>query len=206
MSNNSDEARTKILDVAHKLFDRYGFDKTSMDEIAKASHKSKSSLYYYFESKEELFKTLIREELNRMKAVIMPIMTEIGITETERIKKYVRQRMESGSSASMLLEALKINYLENFFISHFDFLTELRSDLDKWEREQLTTMFSAGKQKGEFIDQLEVNSAVDMSLMLIRGLEFPFFIERKYQTYKDPFDYLLDNTLQGISVKHNNLK
>jgi len=40
-----------IVNVASRLFGRYGFYKTSMDEIAKMARKAKGSLYYHFESK-----------------------------------------------------------------------------------------------------------------------------------------------------------
>lgn len=54
--------RDKILSVASKLFSRYGFHKTSMDEIAKTARKAKGSLYYHFASKEDLLKRLCQKK------------------------------------------------------------------------------------------------------------------------------------------------
>ena len=54
-----DKTREKIIEVADKLFGRFGFYKTSMDEIAKIARKAKGSLYYHFSSKEELFKEVM---------------------------------------------------------------------------------------------------------------------------------------------------
>ena len=56
-----DNTRESILNVADKLFSRFGFYKTSMDEIAKIARKAKGSLYYHFASKEEIFNFLIEE-------------------------------------------------------------------------------------------------------------------------------------------------
>ena len=36
-----ENTRNKILEVANKLFSRFGFHKTSMDEIAKIARKAK---------------------------------------------------------------------------------------------------------------------------------------------------------------------
>jgi len=58
-----DDTRNKILSVANKLFSRFGFHKTSMDEIAKIARKAKGSLYYHFASKEELFKEVVSKEI-----------------------------------------------------------------------------------------------------------------------------------------------
>ena len=55
MERSYKNARELIITVASDIFTRFGFRKTTMDEIASALHKGKSSIYHYFESKEELF-------------------------------------------------------------------------------------------------------------------------------------------------------
>ena len=46
--------RRQIVDVAAKLFEEHGFDRTSMSMIAEKLGGSKATLYGYFQSKEEL--------------------------------------------------------------------------------------------------------------------------------------------------------
>lgn len=48
------------MDTAVGLFSRYGFSKTSLDDIASAGQIAKGTVYYYFPSKEELFITVIQ--------------------------------------------------------------------------------------------------------------------------------------------------
>ena len=54
--------RRQILDGARAVFLADGFDAASMNEIARAAGVSKGTLYVYFDSKDELFAALIREE------------------------------------------------------------------------------------------------------------------------------------------------
>jgi AcrR family transcriptional regulator len=56
------ERRRRVLDAALRVFARYGFRKTSMDEVARAADISRQGLYFYFGGKEELF----REALAKM--------------------------------------------------------------------------------------------------------------------------------------------
>ena len=56
--------RENILKIAREIFSKYGFKKTTLDDIANAVRKGKSSLYYYFESKEDLFQAVILKEVN----------------------------------------------------------------------------------------------------------------------------------------------
>ncbi|MCS3807455.1 TetR/AcrR family transcriptional regulator [Xanthomonas sp. 4461] len=51
--------RGAILAAARALFERYGFEGTSMDTIAQQARVSKATLYAYFASKEVLFRTTL---------------------------------------------------------------------------------------------------------------------------------------------------
>jgi TetR/AcrR family transcriptional regulator of autoinduction and epiphytic fitness len=53
-----------VLSVALEVFGRYGFRKTSMDEVARSADISRQGLYLYFASKEELFRAAVRQELD----------------------------------------------------------------------------------------------------------------------------------------------
>lgn len=55
--------QNRILDAAVELFTRYGFDKTSVSEIAAAAGVSKGAIYLHFESKDDLLEQLIVREL-----------------------------------------------------------------------------------------------------------------------------------------------
>ena len=55
--------RESILKIAREIFSKYGYKKTTLDDIANAVRKGKSSLYYYFESKEDLFQAVIMKEV-----------------------------------------------------------------------------------------------------------------------------------------------
>lgn len=51
---NKDQRREQILDAAGQLFANKGFDKTSVDEIAREAGLSKGAIYWYFPSKEQI--------------------------------------------------------------------------------------------------------------------------------------------------------
>ena len=54
MNDKKDIKKETILAVAEKFFARFGIRKTTMDEIAKMARIGKSTLYYYFKSKEDI--------------------------------------------------------------------------------------------------------------------------------------------------------
>lgn len=65
MRVKSETKRQTILDVATKAFIELGFNNTSMSEIASRVGGSKSTLYNYFSSKEEIFSAVMETSAKR---------------------------------------------------------------------------------------------------------------------------------------------
>ncbi len=56
------EKKDVIRQAARELFIRFGYSKTSMDDIAAESNLAKPTLYYYYENKEAIFNEIVVEE------------------------------------------------------------------------------------------------------------------------------------------------
>jgi AcrR family transcriptional regulator len=71
---SNDARRCKLLEAAITVFTRYGFRKTSMDEVARAAQISRQGLYLHFATKEELFRATLQSamegSLHAAKAVL----------------------------------------------------------------------------------------------------------------------------------------
>lgn len=50
-----EKKRMDIINAGYTVFERYGYEKASMEEITKTAGISKGSLFYYFESKKNFF-------------------------------------------------------------------------------------------------------------------------------------------------------
>jgi len=58
-SNDKEEL---ILNAAQRRFASYGYSKVTMDEIAEDVGMAKASLYYYFPTKEVIFRSIVLHE------------------------------------------------------------------------------------------------------------------------------------------------
>ena len=70
MKTKDEIAKEEIILNAQKLFKQYGLKKTTMDEIAEACGKAKSTLYHYFKNKEQIFDEVIDIELLDLRNVV----------------------------------------------------------------------------------------------------------------------------------------
>jgi len=60
--------QTEILEAAIGVFLRYGFKKTSMDDLARAAGISRQGLYLHFPTKEALFKAMVAHTVEALRA------------------------------------------------------------------------------------------------------------------------------------------
>ena len=58
-----DARPSEILDAALELFCQKGYAATTLEQVAKAAGVSKGTLYLYYDNKEELFRSMVRELL-----------------------------------------------------------------------------------------------------------------------------------------------
>jgi AcrR family transcriptional regulator len=64
-ASNRSARRERLLECARRLFARWGFDKTSMDDIARETGVSKGAVYLEFPNKDALFKAVLHREFAR---------------------------------------------------------------------------------------------------------------------------------------------
>lgn len=189
-----EETREKIVSVADKLFSRFGFQKTSMDEIAKISRKAKGSLYYHFSSKEELFREVVINEINALKARLSVIVSSYDYTAGGKLKQYLLVRMEILRTATNYHETIRADHYD-----HFEFVDDIRKELDGWEKMQISSIIREGIARGEFEVELTDEVLSDILIMTVKGLEGPFFLQGRYEEYVPYFDALAKIILKGLS-------
>jgi len=189
-----EDTRIKIVNVATKLFSQFGFHKTTMDEIAKIARKAKGSLYYHFSSKEDLFKEVVSIEIINLKNQLLVIVDKPNLNASEKLKQYLIKRMEVLNSAANYHETLKADFFE-----HFDFIDDLRNELDDWEKENLKKIILQGVHNGEFTEIKNINVLTDVFIMVLKGLEIPFYLQEKYEKYSPYFESLMGILTKGLA-------
>lgn len=87
--------REQILRAGSECFARFGYEKTTLEDIGRRIGLNKASLYYYFKNKEELFVAVIQQEtrtfiadLQSKTAAYPDVRRQIRFYLTERIRRY----------------------------------------------------------------------------------------------------------------------
>jgi AcrR family transcriptional regulator len=84
--------RKRILDASVEIFARKGFDGASIAEIAERSGLPKANVYYYFESKEAIYSTIIDNLIAEWDAALEHI--DVRRDPAEALAGYIRAKLE----------------------------------------------------------------------------------------------------------------
>lgn len=191
----SQQIREKIIEIAQEMFSKFGYNETSMEEIAKKLKKGKSTLYYYFKSKEELISQVVEKEANQITTELQKVVNMNGSIE-QIIKKYASRRFELLHNLINFYNAVKNQYLE-----YFPFVQNLRRKYDEFEFLMIKQILLKGLVNNQL--RIESNKIDDVALgivLSIKGLEIPMFSDNNLDIEKK-IDILVDIFLYGLLKK-----
>jgi TetR/AcrR family transcriptional regulator, regulator of autoinduction and epiphytic fitness len=104
--------KAAILLAAQPVFFRYGFRKTSMDDVAKAADVSRQGLYVHFASKEDLFREMIHQGLSlHVRAARVALTDEarpIGQRLVDALNEWFGDRDKLGADSDLPQASLQI--------------------------------------------------------------------------------------------------
>jgi AcrR family transcriptional regulator len=184
MSKQETKADIKdiVIEKATEIFSKFGFNKTTMDEIAYAVGKGKSSLYYYFYSKEEIYHAVIENESNILLNEIHKHLKTVSDPK-EKLRLYMIIRTNSIKRLASFYYMAKDKYYENY-----NLIEKMRKDHDEKELNIIVNILKEGVEKNIF--QIK-----DCKLMA----EAIFIAEKGFE-HLWAFEQLIDDTTDRINM------
>jgi AcrR family transcriptional regulator len=164
-STKRDAVRENILAIAQEIFSKFGYKKTTLDDIANAVRKGKSSLYYYFNSKEDLFQEVIQKEADILREELAKVLQK-DIDPAEKLRDYVMTKITTYRQLANFYNAIENDTAAVAFIE------KVKSQYDQEEIRMMKRILLDGARKRKF-------AVKDFSLVAIgittaiRGLEMP---------------------------------
>jgi AcrR family transcriptional regulator len=151
------DTKNHIFMVAARLFAEKGYHAVSMREISELSSISKPMIYYYFGSKEGIYKALLSTGMEHSRNSIMEII-KTDLSTKEKLVKIVNKRFQ---------DCLDYPEFSKFYISlfissdNFPFLDEFKADAQKQEQ-AVKQVIETGISRGEFRADLDAQLALEI--------------------------------------------
>ncbi|MBP7167575.1 MAG: TetR/AcrR family transcriptional regulator [Bacteroidia bacterium] len=138
-----EEKKQMILHAATECFSQLGYDKTTLDDIGGKVKLNKASLYYYYNSKEDLFCDVIyaeaqrfREEIRNKTRALRSAEEKVIFFLTERSRFYKRLKHLQEITMNMMKKIEPIFYT-------------LQQGIQQEEKNMLKEMLDEGIHTGE---------------------------------------------------------
>jgi len=142
------DAAARVLEAATTLFARGGFAETSMASIASEADVSVGTLYNLFDSKEDLYRELVRSKAATFRKRLVAAIDVPG-TATERLERFLD---EQGKLFTEEAHTIRLYYQINS-----DARMSLRASFSEEPRamydeaiERLAALLREGAERGEF--------------------------------------------------------
>jgi AcrR family transcriptional regulator len=163
--HKKDLNRENILKIAREIFSKYGFKKTTLDDIANAVRKGKSSLYYYFESKEDLFQAVILKEVNIL-AHELEIVINRNTDPVDKLRDYILTKLTTFRGLANFYHAIEND------VTAVGFINDIKRRYEQDEIRMIKRILIEGVRKNEF-EIYDFNLAAIGITTAIKGLEMP---------------------------------
>ncbi|MDD3803512.1 MAG: TetR/AcrR family transcriptional regulator [bacterium] len=188
--------KEEILKKANGLFARYGYDKTTMDDIAEAVGKRKGALYYYFKTKEEVFTEVIEREISSLKNQVFESVRGEK-TAKGMIKSYVLTRYKMLSRVASSYKTFREDY-----IRQFEFVQNLRRKFDLEEEKYIEAILTEGVRSGE-LKNLDISMTAESLVTAMKGFEYKWSNETNFKYVEKVIGTMLEIFFFGISREAN---
>jgi AcrR family transcriptional regulator len=187
----------EILSGAKKLFGKHGLKKTTMEEIATAAGKGKSTLYYYFPSKNEIFEAVVEDE---MKNVVKRIREAVNVAMTakDKLKAFLKAQITSIIGFHSFREVLFDD-----MVASMRMMICIKTRYEQIQIDMIREILLGGSQSGEF-KEMSFERMNKMSLVMVtafRGLHFPLSVELTEIQTHEYFDEMIDMLIAGIGTE-----
>ncbi|NLP59043.1 TetR/AcrR family transcriptional regulator [Lutibacter sp. B1] len=184
----------EILFSAQELLQRFGFDKTTMADIAKNAGKGKSTLYHYFKSKDEIFNQVIKMEMDTL---FQKVKKAVDLKENcnDKLKEYILIKIKTLKEKRNLYHfAIQTDTDSlNKFISLF------KKRYDKKEKEILNAILVQGVENKDLtIENERIEPLSELIVSCIRGIEFDILTKNEINKLFNQADFLTNIIIKGL--------
>ncbi len=191
------EKRERIIEAAKELIGKFGFKKTTMEDIARASRMAKATIYHYFKSKEDIFKEIIDKEGETLRFMLKKAIENID-DPVKKIRVYTKVRFEYLSRLAVYYATMREEYFQ-----YLPFIRKEREKYNKFEIDTLSQIFEEGVRKGIF-EIPDTRLYAFLILQAMQGLEYPLAtgealkFEDRELTLDEALDVFLNIFIRGI--------
>ena len=194
-----DIIQEQILLAAKQLFQVLGFRKVTMDDVAKAIGKGRSSLYYYYKSKEEILEAVIDIEIKEMLTAMTKAISK-ATTAEQKIHLFCLTKLQILRERRTFYNAIENSMDADEMSNYNKAKQDIHKRLMKQEGTILNEVLVEGVIKGELrtMTKKEQDNIIYILLSTLRGLKREMVFDDDFSRVEETVDTLTNMVVHGL--------
>ncbi|MBR1630713.1 MAG: TetR/AcrR family transcriptional regulator [Paludibacteraceae bacterium] len=165
----------RIVDVARQLFAEHGRDNVTMNDIAQAAGRGRRTLYAYFQSKDDVYRAVIRQETEMLYNAVRSV-TERDLDPSSMLSELISTHLGAVVNAVRRNGSLRSDFFKDIYE-----VERARRKTDQLEIELIRQILEQGIRTGEF-RPLAPDVFSVIIFYAVKGVEVPYI--KKYMRSK----------------------
>jgi len=194
MAESEKDVKEAILNAAANVFAKYGYIKTTMNDIAATVKKGKSSLYHYFPGKEQVFQAVLDKEFGAIKSEVEEAISKEN-TPQKKLSVFISTRMYALHNRANFYSALKDEFME-----HFTFIEKFRETYDQIEQNTIKNLLVQGINEGTFGIK-DVDTTAFGIFFAMKGIEYSWIVAIDAAQKEKILSNMLEILFYGINKR-----
>lgn len=194
-----DLIQKQILQAAKQLFRIHGLHKVTMDDVAKAIGKGRSSLYYYYKSKDEIFDAVMAIEINDMLTAIARAVDQTATVE-QKINAFCVSKLKVLREKKAFFNTLDAG-MDADAMSHFNQKKIILHNLImKQEGALFSQIITYGIENGELRTMSEKDQQMLTFVLLssLHGIKREMIMANNFKTIEPAVNTLTHLIMHGL--------
>jgi len=189
---STEETKNRIMMAAMGRILQYGFNKTTMAEIAKDCNMSSANIYRFFESKGSIVAEMAKGCFRDKEDALREVTRRPGMSAAERLEELVLQTLRSGHA--MICERPKANeVIEYISVERHDILAQHK----EVKQSLVAEILAEGKKSGEF-DLQDIDTTAEAFLTATVFFACPTNLERPLEELEQEAKAVIDLLVRGL--------
>jgi AcrR family transcriptional regulator len=187
------EVRTRIVDAATDYFTHYGYEKTTVSDLAKSIGFSKAYIYKFFDSKQAIGQVICANRLDLMMSTVDQAIADVS-SASDRLRLMFKAFVDAGT--------------ELFFEDRKLFDIAATASADNWPAVQgykryiedlIATIVRDGRESGEFGDQTPLQETISTIMLVLNPYVDPVLLQYNLDNAPSAAVQLSDLVLRSLA-------
>lgn len=190
--------RAQVLEAAQQLFQQYGLQKVTMEDVARASGKSKSTLYYYYKSKEEIFDAVVDHEIRDVQGQLRMALEQAD-TAGAKLESFVLTKLRVLRKKAALYNLLHQDITRQYII---EFTERTRQNYQQAEVDMVKQILQLGVDNKEFtaLANQDLDQVAVVLTSSVLGIEQHALLNEKYEKAEASIRLLSSILVRGLQL------